>query len=133
MHGRPLSKYNNRDLWNVFRYEKYGIIGEAYLSFERNKEEDFRYFTDTGRNWSGKHSLKDVLRTESGKDDVENLVTTDDLIAWVKQGSGKNLYLTVHPERWSLTMRGWVVWTLLDFSMNFGKVFLRAIQHTSLL
>ena len=132
MHGRPLSKYTNRDLWNVFAYENFGITGEAYLSFERNKEDDFRYFTDTGRNWSGKYSLKDVLRTEPGKNDLlKNPATTDDLILWLHQGSGKNIYLTVHPERWSLHAGGWVVWTFLDFSMNMGKVILRAIKHRS--
>jgi hypothetical protein len=131
MHGRPLSKYNNRSLWDVFSYEKYGIIGEAYLSLERNKEDDFHYFTDTGRDWSGKHSLNDLLRTESGKNDFLNLATTDNLINWLIQGSRKNLYLTVHPERWSINIREWVFWALIDLSMNLGKVFIKAIKHKS--
>ena len=33
MHGSPLSKYNNRDLWERYDYHAYGIFGEAFLSF----------------------------------------------------------------------------------------------------
>lgn len=32
MHGMPLSKYDNRDLWNTYDFRDFGILGEAYLS-----------------------------------------------------------------------------------------------------
>ena len=127
MHGSPLSKYNNRDLWNVYDYHSYGISGEAFLSFEK-KRENLRYLTDTGRTWSGKHSLRDVMRKESGKDDPLSLESTDNLIVWLSQGSEKKLYLTIHPERWSSNSGEWLVWSFLDFSMNVGKRVLAVIR-----
>jgi hypothetical protein len=119
MHGSPLSKFNNRDLWSRYDYHSYGIYGEAFLSFEQQNN-DFRYLTDTGRTWSGKHSLRDVMKNES-----LFLESTDDLINWMQHTAGKNLYLTVHPERWSANVVEWIVWSFLDFGMNVGKVFLR--------
>ena len=32
MHGSPLSKYDNRDLWTRYDFRDFGIVGEAYLS-----------------------------------------------------------------------------------------------------
>ena len=124
MHGSPLSKYNNRDLWSRYDYHSYGIIGEAFLSFEQDNG-DLHYLTDTGRTWSGKHSLRDVMRTAPGNGNPEILDTTDDLIGWIAQGSAKKLYLTIHPERWSSNSGEWLVWSALDFGMNLGKKILR--------
>jgi len=123
MHGSPLSQYNNRDLWTRYDYHSYGIHGEAFLSFENR--DDFHYLTDTGRTWSGKHSLRDVMKTPSGHDDPVSLESTDDLIRWIRYTGGKKLYITAHPERWSATIGEWLVWSFLDFGMNIGKVFLQ--------
>jgi hypothetical protein len=127
MHGSPLSKYNNRDLWNRYDYHAYGIIGEAFLSFEQ----DFgirHYLTDTGRTWSGKQSLRDEMRTPSENSDLQGLDSTDDLVAWIGQKSAKKIYLTVHPERWSSGTMEWLAWTVLDHWMNIGKKFLRLLR-----
>ena len=124
MHGSPLSKYNNRDLWKHYDYHSYGIRGEAFLSFEQDHN-DIHYLTDTGRTWSNKHSLRDVIKTKPEKDRPLSLDTTDDLIAWLSVGSEKKLYITVHPERWSSNIGEWLVWSFLDFLMNIGKKILR--------
>jgi hypothetical protein len=50
MHGSPLSKYDNRILWEKYNYRDFGIIGEPY--FDINFEEVL-YLTDTGRRWDG--------------------------------------------------------------------------------
>ena len=50
MHGSPLSKYDNRKLWEKYDYRDFGIIGEPY--FDVNFEEVL-YLTDTGRRWDG--------------------------------------------------------------------------------
>ena len=124
MHGSPLSKYNNRDLWTRYDYHSYGIYGEAFLSFEQDHD-DIHYLTDTGRTWSNKHTLRDVMKTQSGYNDTVSLDSTDDLIRWMRYIGGKKLYLTVHPERWSANLGEWLVWSFLDFGMNAGKVFLQ--------
>jgi hypothetical protein len=124
MHGSPLSKYNNRDLWSRYDYHAYEITGEAFLSFEQDNG-DLQYLTDTGRTWSGRQSLRDVMRTAPGNGNPVILDTTDDLIGWIAQGSAKKLYLTIHPERWSSNTGEWLVWSALDFGMNVGKKILR--------
>ncbi len=55
MHGNPLTKYDNRDLWKKYDYREFGISGEAYLSLGK----DIAYFSDTGRNWGNKYKVKD--------------------------------------------------------------------------
>jgi hypothetical protein len=124
MHGSPLSKYNNRDLWNHYDYHSYGILGEAFLSFEQDHN-DFHYLTDTGRTWSNRHTLRDVMKTKTGFDTPQTVDTTDDLIAWISSGSEKKLYVTAHPERWSSNLGEWLLWSLADFLMNLGKKALR--------
>jgi hypothetical protein len=124
MHGSPLSKYNNRDLWKHYDYHSYGIRGEAFLSFEQDHD-DIHYLTDTGRTWNNKHTLRDVMKTKPAKDNLLSLDTTDDLIAWLSTGSEKKLYITVHPERWSSNIGEWMIWSFLDFSMNIGKKILQ--------
>ena len=32
MHGSPLSKYNNRDLWEKYDYHTYGISGRGFFN-----------------------------------------------------------------------------------------------------
>ena len=127
MHGSPLSKFNNRNLWDRYDYHAYGITGEAFLSFEQENK-GLRYLTDTGRTWSGKQSLRDVIRTHPGTDTPLSLNTTDELMAWIAGGCGKKLYLTIHPERWSLTTGEWLIWSFLDFGMNIGKKCLRLMH-----
>lgn len=59
MHGSPVSKHDNRLLWEKYDYRDYGIIGEPYLDI------DFQavtYLTDTGRRWNGdKYSIRDRI------------------------------------------------------------------------
>lgn len=113
MHGSPLSPYDNRDLWGKYDFQDYGLEGEAYLSMA---EAGLRYLTDTGRNWSGKHSLRDAM---PGAMPI-SLETTDELISWI-ESADENLYVTVHPERWAVSEIAWVGVYLKDFAMNVGK------------
>jgi hypothetical protein len=50
MHGSPVGKYDNRDLWKVYDYKDFGIIGEPYLDVDFSQ---VLYLTDTGRRWNG--------------------------------------------------------------------------------
>ncbi|MBC8179926.1 hypothetical protein H8E88_02270 [candidate division KSB1 bacterium] len=50
MHGSPLSKYDNRKMWEEYDYRDFGLIGEPY--FDVNFSEVL-YLTDTGRRWDG--------------------------------------------------------------------------------
>jgi hypothetical protein len=117
MHGSPLSRYDNRDLWKVYDFREYGIVGEAYISIAGN---GLRYLTDTGRNWGGRHSLRDSM---PGAEPVP-AEATDDLSRWIESAGEKALYLTVHPERWAMSMGEWAVGYAKDIVINAGKTVL---------
>ncbi len=121
MHGSPLSRYDNRDLWKEYDFREFGIVGEAYLSMVGK---GLTYLTDTGRNWGGKHSLRDVM---PGAEAVP-VETTDDLARWIESSGVEGLYLTVHPERWAASEGEWATGYAVDLLMNAGKSVLVAMR-----
>ncbi len=61
MHGSPMSKFDNRDIWKKYDYRKLGILAEPY--FDINFNELF-YITDTGRRWDGHlYNVRDKATT----------------------------------------------------------------------
>jgi hypothetical protein len=50
MHGSPLSRFDNRIIWEKYDYRELGIIGEPYLDVDFS---EVFYLTDTGRRWDG--------------------------------------------------------------------------------
>jgi hypothetical protein len=116
MHGSPLSRYDNRDLWKRYDFGEFGIAGEAYLSMAGK---DLRYLTDTGRNWGGKHSVRDAMPGAGAV--PPSVATTDDLARWIGSAGEEGLYLTVHPERWAMSEGEWAVSYSQDVVSNFGK------------
>ncbi len=50
MHGSPLSRYDNKKLWEKYDYRDYGIIAEPYFDVDFN---EVFYLTDTGKRWDG--------------------------------------------------------------------------------
>lgn len=50
MYGSPLSKYDNKKLWEKYDYRDYGIIAESYFNIDFN---EVFYLSDTGRRWGG--------------------------------------------------------------------------------
>jgi len=73
MHGSPLSKWDNRDLWKKYNYRDFGIIGEPYFDVDFS---DVFYLTDTGRRWDGARvSVRDKVNrqtTEDGRQRTED-------------------------------------------------------------
>jgi hypothetical protein len=68
MHGSPLSKYDNRKLWEKYDYRDYRIIGEPYFDVDFGK---VLYLTDTGRRWDNvKFSIRDKI--EEGRSKIED-------------------------------------------------------------
>lgn len=118
MHGNPLSGWVNKDMWKIRSYRDFGIIGEAYLSFNFKK---VRYFTDTGRRWnSEKYSVKDL--TDSS---LMSIKSTDELISKVRNTEMDNLYLLVHPCRWNDSIFAWLKELILQNLKNIGKGMLK--------
>ncbi|MCD6599819.1 MAG: hypothetical protein J7L19_04550 [Dehalococcoidia bacterium] len=120
MHGNPLTKWDNRDLWTKYDFKEFGLIGEAYLSFR-----DVPYLSDTGRTWSDQHKIKDHLpqtTSNHSKSDGSPMVTsTDDIIELIKKEQLRHAYLLVHPERWSNSLIGWITDLVMDTAVNLAK------------
>ena len=123
MHGSPLSRYDNRDLWKRYDFRDFGIVGEAYLSIK-----DVNYFSDTGRSWSWKNKMRDFMPGNNDKDLI-GVNTTDELINLIKSERVKRLYILAHPERWASNKSEWVFNYMKDFVFNVGKKVLMRVRE----
>ena len=115
MHGGVLTKYDNRDLWKKHDFKDFGIIGEAYLSLDFNK---IKYFTDTGRDWSGRYSIKDNTGVVGHREGIKN---TCDLIRMLEDEKHQLICITTHPKRWSDNYLEWSWEFILQSLKNTGK------------
>jgi len=120
MHGNPLTRWLNRDLWKEYDFRDFGITGEAFLSFN-----DIPYFSDTGRTWTNKHKVKDYLPSaepDCGGYEAGNVLKcTDDLIILLASGRIRSAYILTHPERWSNGSVEWVISHSMDMAVNLIK------------
>ncbi|WP_440945516.1 polysaccharide deacetylase family protein [Methanosarcina sp. T3] len=114
MHGKPLSKHDNRELWKNYDFRDFGVTGEAYLSVK----DDLNYFSDTGRTWGHRNSIRDCI---PGKTERVFAETTDELIELIEKKELNNFYILVHPERWPSSLLGWGLYYSTDMSVNLGK------------
>jgi len=115
MHGSPLSKYDNRDLWKHYDFKQFGIVGEAYLSIN---DPDIYYLTDTGRNWENRNNIRDKFVWKSINRRIKN---TEHLIKILAEVTPEKLYINVHPERWGYSLLNWSVGYLRDLVFNLLK------------
>ena len=112
MHGRPLSKFDNRDLWKKFNFTDYGITGECYLSIDYSK---VLYLSDTGRTW---HPTRYNVRDKVTGQKSPELDTTKDLINYIKKHNSTPLCLLTHPNRWTNSPFAWSQEWLKDQCIN---------------
>lgn len=71
MHGSPLSRYDNRKMWEKYDYRNYGITGEPYFDVDFSKA---LYLTDTGRRWDGERvSIRDKVPPDSQISDTSGI------------------------------------------------------------
>jgi len=114
MHGSPLSPWNNLSLWDRYDLRELGIKGEAYLSVDFS---EVLYFTDTGRDWSGRYSIRDMSSRPS-------IRSTRELIDFLGRCSD-NVYINTHPERWNDALLPWMTHLLTQSVKNMGKAVLK--------
>ena len=116
MHGSPLSKWDNRLIWDKIDYKDYGIIGEPYIDLDYDQ---ICYITDTGRKWNSK--------TGNIRDKVESaqrlkITSTFDLIREIKAGTIPNkIMINSHPQRWHNSFGLWLSEYILQNSKNVVK------------
>jgi hypothetical protein len=118
MHGNPLSPWDNRDLWEKYDFKDFKIIGEPYLSSDYNT---LFYLTDTGRSWSSKFSVKDVVNTNLNHT-IKRKNSTGDVIRIIKKMDIEQICIVAHPERWSNDLRTWLAALLWQNVKNIGKL-----------
>ncbi len=131
MHGSPLSKYDNRDIWKKYDYRKLGIIAEPYFDLDFNT---VFYLTDTGRRWDGdKVSIRDkaMKGAETTNPSFAKLKfkTTFDIIKAANSALlPEKIMFTFHPQRWNDSISDWTKEFLIQNLKNtvkFGLVKLK--------
>jgi hypothetical protein len=121
MHGRPLSKYTNKDMWKDKSFKTYGIEADAFLSVDYS---DVYYFTDTGRSWSSNSiNLRD--KVEGLNAEVAN---TNELIEFIKKNKLAKIALVTHPERWNDPGIGFLHSWLMDKTANSIKYLIKKLN-----
>ena len=121
MHGNPLTKWDGRDIWSLYDFQDFGLLGEGFLSCS----DISIYLTDTGRNWNGNHNFKDKLMEEK---ENRNFKSTTDVIQFINSKKASSIYLNCHPERWGPGLMGWLKAFLRDLLFNFGKKVLKYLR-----
>lgn len=101
MHGSPLSKYDNKIIWEKYNYKELELIGEPYFDIDWSK---FGYFTDTGRRWDGVNSS---VRDKVNSTFKFRFKSTQNFIKNVGQLPDR-IMITVHPQRWNDNSLSWM-------------------------
>lgn len=120
MHGRPFSKYDNRDMWDSIKNKKilkneFKLLGEVYLDIDYS---DIAYINDTGRNWfSNKANIRDKINSNINSD-FDN---KDHLFVALNEKHFRKIIFQIHPERWNENYLKWMNQYLFDTSVNFVK------------
>ncbi len=139
MHGSPLSKYDNKEVWShrdasgkKYSYKELGIIGEPYFDIEWN---EFGYLTDTGRRWNGSDvSVRDKVSRQLAvvssqqKTNVQSSMlnaqyrSTEDIIMAIERLTfPKRVMINVHPQRWTDSYIAWGKELVFQNIKNFIK------------
>jgi len=143
MHGSPLSKFDNRLLWEKYDYREYGIIGEPYLDIEFDK---VCYLTDTGRCWDGdRFSLRDKVKSGNQltypgqavsaggirqQSDLSLHTTFDIMKALEANLMPPVILMTIHPQRWNNGFISWITELVFQNSKNVVKGLInRSARH----
>ncbi|WP_236610014.1 hypothetical protein [Desulfotignum phosphitoxidans] len=127
MHGSPLSRINNLDLWQTRDYKALGIVGEPYLDVDFTQ---VFYLTDTGRRWNhAGASIRD--RVDSGFDIRVN--STGHLMELAREGRlPEQVMINTHPQRWEDRVGHWVwelVWQNVKNAVKWGGVRLGVLAN----
>ncbi|MBT3168526.1 MAG: hypothetical protein HN952_02975 [Candidatus Cloacimonetes bacterium] len=116
MHGRPLSKWDNRELWKKYNYHDFGVTCEPYFDFDFN---EVFYVTDASRCWNNETvNRRDKVETKF-KFKVES---TNDLIELLdKKELPKKMIINIHPEHWAENNIEWFKIWIIRKLKNFIK------------
>lgn len=137
MHGSPLSKYDNRSIWEHYNYRDYGIIAEPYFDLDFSK---VLYLTDTGRRWNGDRvsvrdrsadgSINPKMENKAPLSDQYSFRTTKDIIEACKADNlPDQVMFNFHPQRWSDNTVLWARELVIQNIKNVVKRILVSFQR----
>ncbi len=142
MHGSPLSKHDNRDLWKGYDYRDYDLIGEPYFDLDFS---GLFYLTDTGRRWDGgnvsvrdkvqkkvsrRGSQKDTQRIAEEENPIPSFRHTRDIITAINNDTlPYPVMITIHPQRWTNKPLPWLHELLWQNTKNIIKKHLVRLQQ----
>lgn len=124
MHGRPLSKWDSRKLWEKYSLNDFGLIGEPYLSVDYNK---IFYLTDNGSRWDGERmSIRDTVNSKFNY----SIKTTFELIdAFNNRILPNQIIINAHAARWNDNLALWIYRFFLQRAKNIAKYILKTVFH----
>jgi hypothetical protein len=131
MHGSPLSKFDNREIWKHYDYRSLGIIAEPY--FDLNFNETY-YLTDTGRCWDGqKVSVRDKAASFNQCTNLDFINrayhSTFDIISDIRTNKlPMQVMMNFHPQRWTDNVVEWYTEYYLQNVKNQIKRLLIAVR-----
>jgi hypothetical protein len=123
MHGRPLSPFDNRELWKDKLYHKkllneLTILGDIYLDIDYS---EIVYISDTGRNWnSNKNNVRDKVSSVQSFD----FNNGKDLLIFFSTTKYNKLVFSVHPDRWTNSFFEYIIQFVYDKAINIAKMFI---------
>jgi len=103
MHGSSMSSFDNRDLWEHYTLEDFGLIGEPYLTIDYS---DVLYLTDTARTWNGdKYSIRDSVDSRVRE---TGIYKTDDIIGHLQADALPDKIILQSHTLWTDNMVEWL-------------------------
>lgn len=119
MHGSPMSKYDNREVWRKYDYKNQNIIGEPYFDVDYTK---LFYITDTGRQWNNASiSVRDKVESPFNY----KIKGTQGLISLLEEEIlPDQLMINAHPHRWFDDLIPWTKELIFQNIKNQVKKFL---------
>ena len=108
MHGSPLSKWDNRLIWEKYNYKDLGIIGDPYFDLDFNK---LLYITDASRKLNNeKVTVRDKVKSKYNY----KFKSTLDIINSIKKLElPLQIMINIHPHNWSCNFFDWlkiIIW-----------------------
>lgn len=123
MHGRPLSKWDSRLLWEKYSLEDFDLTGEPYKSIDYN---EVFYLTDTGNRWNGGNvSIRDTVISKYNF----SIKTTFDLIrCFGKDDLPDQIMINAHAARWNDDYCIWLYRFFLQKAKNTAKYYFKQLR-----
>ena len=116
------SNWNNSKIWDSYNIKDFDLIGDAYLSIDFD---NILYLSDTGRSWSNKYKIKDIVGKSNNPYQHVKIKRTNEVIDLINEETVRHIYILAHAEHWRDNFRDWLVWLMAQQIRRKGKLGLK--------